>query len=252
MPKGGFWTGNSSLAFEPKRQFRFKVEIDGMAFEDDGNTTKIFKDSEDDPHMWYIKTVDKPSVSLSKVEGDQVKHGYQAPVPRSGGPIWKDITMTMVDPQYPNVTRKLMRLLRRGGYMDKQVQDAYGIDGFSITKMKETIGEIKIYQLDALGDALETWILYQAWPTEINFGKLDYSSDDFVEISVTWAYSYATMTAHGIPGLDSGYAMTGSHYFDAAGNPVMGERSFTYQRDGASAAPPGTGGGSGGSGNSSG
>ena len=69
---------------------------------------------------------------------------------------------------------------------------------------------------------------------------------------MTWTYAYATMTAHGIPGLDSGYAMTGSHYFNEDGKAVMSERSFTYQRDGALTAPPGATGGGGGSGNSSG
>ena len=229
MPKGGFWVTNGGLGYEPKRQFRFRVEIAGMALEDNasGDSYDDKPDDQDGTILWYIKTVDKPSVSLASYEAEEVNFGMDNPTPRAAGPIWKPVTMTFVDPQYPNVTRKLMRLLRRAGYMDEEAQGINASNQFEHAFLKGSVGDVKIHQLDALGDILETWDLVDAWPSEINFGKLDYSSDDFVEISVTWAYSYAKLTTFGASGLDSGTAMQGDLYDDQ-----MKERTFIYQRDG--------------------
>ena len=232
MPKGGFWTANEALCYEPKRQFRFLVDIDGMALEDN-ESGDAYHDAPDTSLMWYIKSVDKPSVALATVEDGEIPWGDGVPQPLTGGPLWKPVTMTMVDPQYPNATRKLMRLIRRAGYLDEKAQGINNNSGdFQFAYLKGAVGKVEIHQLDALGERLETWQLIDAWPGEINFGKLDYSSDDFVEISVTWVYSYAKLIAYGAEGdkpldSDSGLAMQGDHY-----DGQMNERSFTYQRNG--------------------
>jgi hypothetical protein len=62
-----------------------------------------------------------------------------------------------------------------------------------------SIGDVQIQQLDADGKVLEIWWLQEAYPAEINFGKLDYSSTDFVEIGITWVFKsvMVQMMAHG-------------------------------------------------------
>ena len=249
MPKGGFWTANEALCYEPKRQFRFKVEIDGMAFEDDA-AGDAYQDGKDLSLMWYIKTVDKPTVQMATFEDGEVTWGSEVSEPQASAPQWQPVAMTMVAPQYPNATRKLMRLLRRAGYLDKKAQAINGVNQFDSTYLKGAVGSVKIHQLDSLGEALETWELIDAWPGEINFGKLDYASEEFVEISVTWVYSYAKLIAYGAKGLDSasGMAMQKKPVLDENGQPVLGsdgkplmdsyydgqmnERTFIYQRDG--------------------
>ena len=145
-------------------------------------------------------------------------------------PMWSPVKMTFVDPSYPNVTRKLMRLFRRAGYLDQTAQGINGTTGFDFSKLKASVGAVKIQQLDTNGTPLETWELHEAFPTEINFGKLDYSSDDLVELSVTWAYTAAYLTTHGVGSdlgpRESGEAMQGEDY-----DGQMNERSFTYQKD---------------------
>lgn len=36
----------------------------------------------------------------------------------------------------------------------------------------------------------EEWILKEAWPTEINFGYLDYSSSENSDVEITWKYKH--------------------------------------------------------------
>jgi hypothetical protein len=51
--------------------------------------------------------------------------------------------------------------------------------------------QIQIIQVDANGNALETWLLNNAWLKSVNFGGLDYSSDDINEVSFTFRYDWA-------------------------------------------------------------
>ena len=41
-------------------------------------------------------------------------------------------------------------------------------------------GAIYIQQIDAEGDAIEEWKLYNPWIKAINFDELDYESDDII------------------------------------------------------------------------
>jgi hypothetical protein len=48
---------------------------------------------------------------------------------------------------------------------------------------------VQIFQIDAQGTTVERWVLREAYPAEVSYGTLDYSSNDPVEISVTWNYT---------------------------------------------------------------
>jgi hypothetical protein len=49
-----------------------------------------------------------------------------------------------------------------------------------------------IEQLKADGKTLRAWTLVNAFITSVNYGELDYSSDDLVSIEINVAYDYAT------------------------------------------------------------
>ena len=46
---------------------------------------------------------------------------------------------------------------------------------------------------DGSNTPVETWQLHNPWITEVNFGSLDYSSDEMVEIELTIRYDWATL-----------------------------------------------------------
>ena len=225
MARGGFWTSRVH-DFEPKAQFRFRVEIDGLMYEDaPGSTAKDNKgDYANDQKIpgehvaWYAKSVDKPGFEMSDLVGTD---GYwdlaakDASVrPRLDKIRMKQITMTLVDPTYPNVTRKLLRWLRRSGYNDDTVKEALETIGREDwIALHKTIGDVRIFQLSPLMytgpptfsddeemrviqkkkvNNLEVWTLHNAYPKSVDFGKLDYSSSDLVEIKIDWVYTNFT------------------------------------------------------------
>ena len=114
--------------------------------------------------------------------------------------------MTLIDPAYPNTTRKLVRYLRRGGFQEQQAYEEtfefggpsksyIGTNGFAdATKTGAFNGfpRVEIDQLESSGRVIESWTLINAYPAEVDFGKLDYSSDGLVEITVTWGYQTFT------------------------------------------------------------
>ena len=199
--KPQFWT-NSNRA--PKAQFRFRVVIPGLGLEDARNEQgdapggDDFKDKQSvgltGADIWYVKSCDKPGMDLPDPLKDTSQTGFirSRPRPAVTTPTFTPITMVLIDPYYPNVTRKIARLFRRGGLNDQQARDAIQpmgtINDFA-AEFLDSIGPVQIYQLDEKGNDIERWTLHGAYPDQVNFGKFDYSSNDPVEITLTWYYS---------------------------------------------------------------
>ena len=216
MTRGGFWTNTSQLAYQPKAQFRFFVEVDGLGLLTDAvpNTAGDLYDPTD-KLAWYASSVDKPSFFLAEKFPDGWKSTYGANYEYEvsvSATKWQPITMTFVDPSYPNLTRKLLRWMQRAGYNNSDMinnLEAFGLSEDDL--LHQSVGEVTITQLDSganlpirVGDQslfLERWTLVNAVPVEINFGKLDYGSEDLVEITVTWKYETCKVT---VPNIEDG------------------------------------------------
>ena len=93
-----------------------------------------------------------------------------------------------------------MNMLRQMGYDYPDGLDyAEGRDGrgpTSISKKRavQAMGVTEICQLNADGEKLESWELINPFITKAEFGSLDYSSDEMVDVSITIRYDYAIMT----------------------------------------------------------
>lgn len=53
----------------------------------------------------------------------------------------------------------------------------------------ERLGTAVLRLYDGTGNLLERWSLTGVWPTNINFGELDYSSSAPLDIEITWRYA---------------------------------------------------------------
>ena len=95
MPKGGFWTNN--LTYAPKQQFAFRVYINGMALEDDPAGDE-YQDGEDEALVWYVKSIDKPTITLGEMEKGESNVGSMPVVKAESIPMWSPVKMTLVDP----------------------------------------------------------------------------------------------------------------------------------------------------------
>jgi hypothetical protein len=191
-----FW---NEASLEPKRKFKFLIDF-GLANE--GLPSFI------------AKKCDKPSFDISQSEHDFLGHKFYYP----GRVTWKEITATVIDPagsardtasdtdvqtpqaQTVDVARNVYSLLIRSGYQSPtSAATALGAGGAAalktLAKGRSTrpFDQIKIKQLNSVGDAIEVWTLNNAWIKSVNFGGLDYSSDDINEIQFTFRYDWADL-----------------------------------------------------------
>jgi len=163
-----FWASEAAAtSADPSRQFRFRVTINNE-------------------FIWWAKTCDKPVLNIPVIGKDEYYLGSDLPDTRPGEVVdFQPITMTMIDPGNGEQTKKFLEQLSEAsaGCFPR-------IDG---TALKKVFGEVAIQQItggpkDVGGVVYETWTLIDAFPVTIDFGKLDYGSDDFVEITITWEY----------------------------------------------------------------
>ena len=238
-----FWT--NAPKYDPKVQFRFKVMIGaatqtGMSLQDAlGSGRDVspsgdpYNDIPDDTNgsVWYAKSVDKPTIQLATFAENFYPTGYTVSnvTPMIETPTFSTINMTLIDPTYPNATRKLLRWFRRAGYNDAQTPATNKALGKEAKKVfMDSIGPVEIQQLDSDGKPLETWTLMDAFPAEINFGKLDYSSSDFVEISIVWKYRSFKARMH-VKGAEEDFTYFNNYQAQDAGGSGCEAR---YQREG--------------------
>ena len=241
MAKGGFWTAGTpgALAYEPKMKHRFRVFIEGFALEDSGQKGKGDKyedDPNDDTLIWYAKSIEKPKIKMGFVAQNEttVQNPSQPIMQLNNVPdVVTPLKMVLVDPSYPNATRKLLRMFRRAGFNDTKAQSANNSDTFEGDELRKSTGAVIFQQLDANGIALETWELIGAFPLEVDFGSLSYDEDGLVEISITWGFNTFFVTTHGrganIAGGTGhdGQAMQPDQGYDDQ----MAERTFSYFKD---------------------
>ncbi len=177
-----FWTTdyNGSGVTNPKRAFRFKITIG--AFSD----TAIGSDLGTNVVFW-AKTADKPSFTLGETSHNYLNHTFKFP----GRVTWNDVTITMVDPGgEKGVAFALTKILNESGYVVPT--DASQFQTISKTKAVGGLGEVLCQQLDDEGNVLESWTLNNSFISDVNFGNLDYGSEELTEYSITVRYDWAT------------------------------------------------------------
>ena len=156
-----FWKENTA---EPTRQFRFTIDGSGI--------------------WWWAKSIDKPSFEINSNEYLLINHKFKYP----GVLTWSDIKITLVD----------------AGGLVKQINDTYlKLAGYTNPQINKTgiqkngydgnEGNLIINQLDSKGDIVEEWQLMNSFIKSVNYGALEYSSDELVQIEMTITYDYAIL-----------------------------------------------------------
>ena len=165
-----FWTENS---LEPRRTYRFRLgSTNGLELSNTGRS----------PYWWNAKTVTKPSYSVSSNEYQLVNQKYKVP----GVVTWEPITINLADVG-DTVSNLIVDLEYFGWNPNGQG------DGLEKTSGEGNIGKIRIEQLNAKGEVIETWKLEGAYISRVGFGSLDYSTEDIVEVQITVDYDYAVL-----------------------------------------------------------
>jgi hypothetical protein len=138
--------------FEPKRKFRWILNIDGI-------------------DAFTLKTAIRPQVTLDETVLDYINlKRYVA-----GKPTWAPMTMVLYDPISPSAAQKVMEWIRLS------FDPTTGRMGYAVNYQKE----FNLKMLDPAGTVVENWLIRRAWIQDANFSDLDYSTSDPVEISLT-------------------------------------------------------------------
>jgi hypothetical protein len=170
----GFW--NDAANSEPKRNFRFLIQLQGMGGDD---------------VMWYAKTVDIPNFSITNIQHNFLDNEYNFP----GRMQWQEINLSLVDPISVDAVQKTNALVVNAGYQVPGSAPGVGSPGASTmsrNRMNNSLQGVIINVLDAQGDAIETWTLKNPIITSVKFGTMDYSSDDLKQIDIGLKYDWAT------------------------------------------------------------
>jgi len=178
-----FWgEGLDAASKDPKRKFRFKLEIGGL-----GATEGI---------VWYAKSVEKPAINVEAgTEHKFMGHTFKFP----GSVKWEDVEATLVDPISEDASTKLLEILEKSGYVYPTAdyikdQGARQRSFHTISKGKATaaLQSVVIHQLDSDGNSVEKWTLHNPFINKVAFGDLDYGSEDLSDITVGFTYDWAT------------------------------------------------------------
>ena len=89
--------------------------------------------------------------------------------------------------------------IRSGLLLQKLIDSGYTIPAnreaaqisFSKLTTSVTWGTPRLTQIDSIGSPIEEWSLRNAWVESVDFGNLDYSSEEMVNITMSWRYDYA-------------------------------------------------------------
>jgi hypothetical protein len=129
---------------------------------------------------YLIKSSAKPSFSNGEVALDHIN--VQRYV--KGRTVWNTIAISLYDAIVPSGAQAVMEWMRL------HHESATGRDGYSSFYKKD----ITLRQLSPLGEVIEEWLLKGTFITESNFGTLDWSTEDAVNIEVTLRYDWAFLS----------------------------------------------------------
>jgi len=167
---GNFWNDKN---VEPKRSFRWVLRMPG-----DNNSRQI--------PAWIVKTVKKPSFTVSETTTQFVAHTFYYP----GRITWDPVEITVIDPVTPDASARLVDILSASGYTLPTTEES-AQRSFSRKDTIEALSKVEIVQIDASGMDIDKWTLWNAWVTTVDFGNLDYASEEMINLSFTLRYDYA-------------------------------------------------------------
>jgi len=174
-----FWTQAATAGEDPKRKSKFIVSMGAL---NQGNL------------VWYAKSFKKPSFTIKDVSHKFLNHTFYYP----GSLEWDAVDLTVVDPVDPiDAVGTVALLLTNMGYNipDGAAEVATGGTHTTISKKRGVgaLGDVTVTQIgDSSSEALETWTLKNCFLTKADLGQLDYSSDDLLEVKLTFRYDFAT------------------------------------------------------------
>jgi hypothetical protein len=159
-----------------KRKFRWTMEFLGIC----GSSTKIAPS--------FVKAANRPSLTIEETEINYLNGKMW--IPGKGTPDTTQVTYyDIASSQGGDVVAGLFTWLATV----YNFTDPIGLSQSSKQSSATVLGgytarEGVLNMLDGCGNTIDKFIYLDCWPTQINFGELDYSSNDECTIDVTLRY----------------------------------------------------------------
>ena len=146
--------------FEPKVKNRFIMYIEGIP-------------------AYLIKAMSRPQLEFEEIVLDHINVKRYI----KGKAAWQPIEITLYDPIVPSGAQAVMEWVRL------HHESVTGRDGYSDFYKKD----ITFNMLGPVGDKVEEWTLKGAMIEAANFGDIDFTSSDPLDITLTLRYDYAIL-----------------------------------------------------------
>lgn len=171
-----FWTSN----VEPLRQHRWFISFGPAGIE---------------ASKFAVKKMDKPKLKIGEITHKYLNHFFYYP----GRVEWEAINITFAAARIigsTSVSDQIWNTIVKAGYGIPSTGPVPGkqVSTIGKEKFKTALGtSLSLNQVDPGGNVIETWEIYNPFFTSVQFGALDYSNEDIVEVTTTIRYDYAIM-----------------------------------------------------------
>lgn len=172
VPLAGGQSASAQGLLMPKLKFRFRASF--LNFGVSTNVVEMTK---------QVQTIKRPSVQF----GDITIDVYNSKVKLIGKPEWQDITIKLRDDAGGNVAKLVGEQMQKQFDFMEQASAASGIDYKFQLNYEILDGGNGANQ----PNVLETWEIYGAFISQVDYGEFDYSSNEHATIDLTIKYDNA-------------------------------------------------------------
>jgi hypothetical protein len=162
----------------PKLSYRFRITFQNFGVSQP--LTELTK---------QVMDFTRPQVQFDEITVD----AYNSRVKLIGKPSWQDITINLRDDASGNVSKLVGEQIQKQFDFMEQSSAASGIDYKFITVCEMLDGGNGVNT----PNVLETWQIYGCLLSQVNYGEVNYTSNDPVKIALTVKFDNAVQTPQG-------------------------------------------------------
>ena len=162
----------------PKLQYRFRITLENFGVSNE--TQELTK---------QVIDASRPTISFE----NQELHVYNSKVNIAGKHSWNEITVNLRDDVNGNVSKLVGEQLQKQFDFFEQASAASGID-YKFTQRLEILDGGNGVNAP---NVLETWEIYGAYLTSVDYGSVAYASSDPVTVALTIMYDNEIQTPVG-------------------------------------------------------
>ena len=170
-------SGNQGLLM-PKLKYRFRATFDGFGVSKDNAIIELTK---------QVVDIKRPSVNFNPITLDV----YNSKVYLQGKPEWQETTINLRDDAGGNVSRLVGEQIQKQFDFAEQSSAASGIDYKFLLRYEVLDGG----NGQNTPTVLETWEMYGCMISQVDYGDMNYGTNDAVQIALTLRFDNAVQTA---------------------------------------------------------